>query len=231
MVIKMQNIWKKNTKLMLILLLDIFIISGATYAATTMYQSNIVGYDNTTSGLNSNNVQDALDEVYNAATDYSSLAARVTNLETNFLDKVYPIGSIFFSTSLSTVSQVATTLGGTWEVYGAGRTLIGVGTGTDSNSTSKTFAINETGGEYNHTLTTNEIPSHSHNLSNWVWVVSPGANSGNFYIPRQTDGIGNTNYSQTSMDTQWTGGNPTGGDQPHNNIQPYITVYMYKRLT
>ena len=44
--------------------ITIVIASGATYAATTMYQSNIVGYDNTTSGLRSTNVHSALDELY-----------------------------------------------------------------------------------------------------------------------------------------------------------------------
>ena len=42
----------------------VVLASGATYAATTMYESNTVGYDNTTSGLRSTNVQDALDELY-----------------------------------------------------------------------------------------------------------------------------------------------------------------------
>ena len=80
MVIKMRKIWENNSKLILIVTIAIVLASGVTYAATTMYDSNIVGYDNTTSGLNSNNVQDALDEVYSAATDYTELNENITSL-------------------------------------------------------------------------------------------------------------------------------------------------------
>ena len=60
----MRKIWEKNSKLILIVTIAIVLASGVTYAATTMYDSNIVGYDNTTSGLRSTNVQSALDELY-----------------------------------------------------------------------------------------------------------------------------------------------------------------------
>ena len=60
----MKKIWKENTKLILIVIIAVVIASEATYAATTMYDSNIVGYDNTTSGLRSTTVQTALDELY-----------------------------------------------------------------------------------------------------------------------------------------------------------------------
>ena len=222
MVIKMQNIWKKNAKLMLILLLDIFIISGATYAATTMYQSNIVGYDNTTSGLNSNNIQGALDEVYSAATNYTSVNSRLTALENNYLSNVYPVGSIYIGVSNT---NPGTLFGGTWVSFGEGRTIIGVGTGTDSNSTSKTFAINETGGEYNHTLTINEMPSHSHLLR--------------YNISNGTTYRGGYSLIYDTYSRSWTSDNgqntidhymdSAGGSQSHNNLQPYITVYMWKR--
>ena len=60
----MKKIWKENAKLILAIFITVIIASGATYAATTMYESNTVGYDNTTSGLRSTNVQSALDELY-----------------------------------------------------------------------------------------------------------------------------------------------------------------------
>ncbi len=60
----MKKIWKENAKLILIVTIAIVLTSGATYAATTMYDSNTVGYDNTTSGLRSTTVQGALDELY-----------------------------------------------------------------------------------------------------------------------------------------------------------------------
>ncbi len=227
----MQNIWKKNAKLMLILLLDIFIISGATYAATTMYQSNIVGYDNTTSGLNSNNVQDALDEVYSAATDYTSLEARVTNLETNFLDKVYPVGSIFISTSLSTTSQVANTLGGTWIAYGTGRTLVGIDT-----SQTEFDTIEETGGSMTH--------QHIYGIQTldyWAAQIFDVSNTGAL----QNGNGAAVGWTYSSNSYPATANNSIGGGVLYfsslssyrsiantsatSSLQPYITVYMYKR--
>ena len=60
----MKKIWKDNAKLILSIAITIVIASSATFAATTMYDSNIVSYDNTSSGLRSTNVQSALDELY-----------------------------------------------------------------------------------------------------------------------------------------------------------------------
>ncbi len=60
----MKKIWKENAKLILSIAITLVIASGATFAATTMYESNIVSYDNTSSGLRSTNVQSALDELY-----------------------------------------------------------------------------------------------------------------------------------------------------------------------
>ena len=206
--------------MILTIVISVVLASGVSYATVTMYASNTVSYDNTTSGLNSTNVQGALDEIYVAATDYTSINSRLTALENTFLDKVYPVGSIFFSTSLSTTSQVANTLGGTWEVYGPGRTLIGVGTGTDANSNSRTFAINETAGEYSHKLTIDEMPSHVHRQK----LAYGGGSGANYAGPNNPRYFGSITSTLNGGDTDYTGGNAA-----HNIIQPYITVYMYKR--
>ena len=78
------------------------------------------------------------------------------------LDMVYPVGSIYLSTN---ATNPGTLFGGTWEAFAQGRVLIGAGTGTDSRNESKEFTAGETGGEYNHQLTTNEMPSHTHTAS------------------------------------------------------------------
>ena len=275
----MDNIWKKNARLLFIVLLDIFIISGATYAATTMYASNMVSYDNTTSGLNSTNVQGAMDELYGVATNYTDVIARLSALENNFLDKVYPVGSIYLSTSLSTTSEVASAIGGTWEVYGSGRTLVGVG-----NNGTSTYAINTTGGSSSTqytpagtvgdtTLTTDQIPSHAHNYvkatgvgdhtltiaempkhSHRQAIVSTGSKAADGASWYQSVRWDLASWAENTFET--------GGDQPHNHPlststvasgatggggshthsftgtqatiatqDPYITVYMYKRIS
>ena len=65
-------------------------------------------------------------------------------------DKAYPIGSIYMNAT--NPDNPATYLGGgTWEQFGQGRTLIGVGTGDDG-TTSQTFTANSAGGKYNHSM-------------------------------------------------------------------------------
>ena len=81
MVISMKKIWKENAKLILVIVISVALASGATYATMTMYDSNTVSYDNTTSGLRSTNVQSALDELYGCATNYSAYDVRLENVE------------------------------------------------------------------------------------------------------------------------------------------------------
>lgn len=119
------------------------------YANETLFAGNEVSYDNSTSGLSSTTVQGALDELV----DVADLNDRVTALEANqkTLDDIYPVGSIFITTSLSSTTAVANALGGTWEVYGTGKTLL-----------SSTGASGQTGGSNTVTLNTSNLPSHSH---------------------------------------------------------------------
>ena len=117
---------------------------------------------------------------------------------------VYPVGSIYFNAAVAT--NPATLLGfGTWAAYGGGRVMVGV-------HSSGTFdGLNETGGHETHTLSVNELPSHTHNLLGGGFDGSSGAEPG----------------SATSSNLG--AGGATGGGAAHNNIQPYITIYMWKR--
>ncbi len=75
----------------------------------------------------------------------------------NMILKSYPIGSIYLST---TNANPSTFLGGTWESWGTGRTIVGV------NSSDTDFAKSEqTGGAKSVTLTLAQIPSHSHTFT------------------------------------------------------------------
>ena len=124
----------------------------------------------------------------------------------DILKTVYPVGSIYINATDAT--NPGTLLGfGTWERFGEGRVLV------SQDSTDADFdAIGETGGEKAHQLTESEMPSHSHDLQ---WVGSGGgALTGN------GDSYGGPNGSRTGT---------TGGGNPHNNLQPYITVYMWVR--
>tara|TARA_R110000782_G_scaffold42638_5_gene96792 strand:+ start:93 stop:512 length:420 start_codon:yes stop_codon:yes gene_type:complete len=116
----------------------------------------------------------------------------------------YPVGSVY--TSVVSTSP-ATLLGvGTWAAFGAGRVLIGLDAGdADFNS------VEETGGSKTHTLTIAEMPSHTHTIPQTLIGAGGGSAKVNFQ----------NNITQTT--------NATGGGQAHTIVQPYITVYFWKR--
>ena len=128
----------------------------------------------------------------------------------DILDRIYPVGSIYMSATLSTTTQVANALGGTWEAFGAGRVPVGVDTTQTEFNT-----VLKTGGEKTHTLTIAEMPSHKHDLRKYM---NSGTDTG--WV---LDNV-NMKYGWTAEDVA-----STGGGQSHNNLQPYITCYMYKR--
>lgn len=125
------------------------------------------------------------------------------------IEKIYPVGSIFMSATLSTASAVGNALGGTWEAWGSGRVPVGVDTSQTEFNT-----VGKTGGEKTHKLTTNEMPSHYHTVRGNL------KNQGSGVAFRELGNESSTNAGRTEN---------AGGDQPHNNLQPYITCYMYKR--
>lgn len=156
----------------------------------------------------------------NDLSDVADTATARTNLGVNTLlevmNAVYPIGSIY------TVAGVATNpailLGvGTWTAFGEGRVLVGVGTGSvDANGDALTIIDGATGGEVNHQLTQAEMPSHNHTLPS-----NSSDTSANGFVG-DSDGSGTGRAAST-------GG--TGGDTPHNNIQPYLGVRIWRRTS
>ena len=56
------------------------------------------------------------------------LDSRIDNIENSMLDKIYPVGSVYISTTYSTIEEVESTIGGEWEKYAQGRTIIVEGT-------------------------------------------------------------------------------------------------------
>ena len=110
--------------------------------------------------VKANETEDALN---NMSESLSNLKTKVNKLSA--LDKKYPIGSIYITTDNTNPS---TTLGGTWEAYGQGRTLIGMG----SNGTNNYQTISSTGGNSKVTLQSSNLPSHTHTLTPLGTVTS-----------------------------------------------------------
>lgn len=121
-----------------------------------------------------------------------------------------PIGSIIMGTgdNFATQAAVQTIYNGTWEqikdVF-----LLAAG---DS------YIAGSTGGEATHTLTVDEMPKHSHNL--------PVDKNYGEAAPTERDRI---NLTSGIVYTTGYASNETGASQPHNNMPPYLTVYMWRR--
>lgn len=119
----------------------------------------------------------------------------------------YPIGSIYMNADDSRDPSVIFGFG-TWSPFGAGRVPVGI----DSTQTEFT-PIGKEDGFKTHTLQDTEMPNHSHALGSY----GSGSGGGS---PTATTG----NSNQGTRDTQ-----SAGGGQPHNNLQPYVVVYMWRR--
>ena len=156
----------------------------------------------------------------------------------NLLDKTYPVGSIYMSVNSTDPS---TLFGGTWQRL-KGRFLIGAGAVADTNSNTRfgslgaekpDIASGETGGEYYHQLNATEMPEHNHDTNDWTIVANKNA-------IRISTNLGakclstteSTNMVPNIKATKNEDGNRTGltgGDGKHNNMPPYLAVFMWKR--
>lgn len=125
------------------------------------------------------------------------------NKITELIDIIYPVGSVYVS--VNNVSP-ATLFGGTW-VQIKDRFLLSAG---------DTYNGGATGGAATHTLTASEMPKHRHGMS----LQSSQLANGNYYsrVVTYTEDLGNDLFTGYS-----------GDGKAHNNMPPYLVVYVYKR--
>lgn len=151
------------------------------------------------------------------------------------MEELWPVNSIFCSISSTNPSV---TLGfGTWVSFGAGRMMIGY-----SASDSDFDTAEETGGAKTVTLTSAEMPSHTHaqdahthtqdahahtQQSRSAGLIGTAGSSGSVAANNQSVGTTNSTTA-TNQNTTATNQN-TGGGGAHNNMPPFIVVYMWKR--
>ena len=146
--------------------------------------------------------------------------------------KIYPVGSIYMSAE---PESPQTFLGGTWVEWGKGRVPVGV------NSSDADFnAVEKIGGEKKHRLDQFEMPEHTH-----PYCVYNRESNGNAYVLQlpTEQGVWSHNVAKGTdayslqpkpgvQPGEYTGSFnilKTGGSGAHNNLQPYITCYMWKR--
>lgn len=168
---------------------------------------------------------------------YKELAAAL-------LEMIYPVGSI----KLTTANQNPSTyLGGTWVAWGAGRVPVGIDT-----SDSDFQTVEKKGGEKSHVLTNSEMPSHNHSkqitFANDIKYDNVDPNMGivgkigvkqkieyetkltsTTNIQKENAAVSSSGSQIGNNIVQYVGVQNDGGYQGHNNLQPYITCYMWKR--
>ena len=141
------------------------------------------------------------------------------------LELVYPVGSIYMS--VNSVSP-ATFLGGEWEPI-EDRFLLAAGA---------SYAAGETGGAASVALGVSQIPAHDH-IERVILTDDTGKTSTIYLNGTATVSSTPTTYKAQidDYDEVTTGTNKnkvlttstTGSGQAHNNMPPYLTVYMWKR--
>ncbi len=144
-------------------------------------------------------------------------------LTRRLIDFIYPLGSVIASVN-SAFDPNTAYKHQTWVRFAEGKTLVGV----DSSDTD--FGVVEnTGGEKTHTLTANEIPEHGNHL----YTSFPGGHGNTaVYLSASTmSAYGSTGRGWNNLNggEMYPAGYLVGGSKPHNNMQPYTTVYYWKR--
>lgn len=182
----------------------------------TELQPSFVEWHIKTAGANQNDLTVIKEDISQLQTETTQLNddvtmlmgafTSVTDLTKRLFLLMHRVGDIIFSTSDENPSTI---YGGTWVAWGKGQVPVGVDT-----SDSDFDTVEKTGGEKEHTLTVDEMPSHKHDFGQQFATTSNFSGAYGYYMiaGTQTDVIKNT-----------------GGNQPHNNLQPYITCYMWKR--
>ena len=146
-------------------------------------------------------------------TQLNALDTAKTTLTAVF-SMIYPVGSIYINAGVST--SPATLIGfGTWVRYGEGKVLV-----SQSGSDTEFDTLNETGGSKTHTLTVDELPAHTHTHT----VQTGRSYSSSIGGPPIVQGSNNVLIYEQAVTTS-----STGSGQAHNNLQPYIVVYMWRR--
>ena len=142
---------------------------------------------------------------------------------------IYPVGSIYLSVS---ATNPETLFGGKWEQI-KDRFLLAAGS---------SYAAGSTGGEATHALTVSEMPSHGHTfklISNSYSFFNADSNGSAWNGDNQfalaakrkisgTSGVDNVLNTSNLVTKEPL--NNTGGGNAHNNMPPYLAVYVWKRI-
>lgn len=183
---------------------------GSNYDYQTNYRFKLETVDKLSNGNKEMNVTAGI-PIYSHGKNWFQHHTDIYDKSTDKIlsaKSIFPIGSVFITVVNTNPSSF---LGGTWVAFGQGRTLVGV----DSNDADFNSVL-KTGGNKTVTLTVDQIPAHTHGQPNELR-----------HEPTSTwwiGGEGGTNIKVGNFPTE-----SAGGGKAHPNLQPYITVYFWRR--
>lgn len=201
--------------------------------------------------INNVNAQTTDEQLTELKNNMDSLIEKLNNNETNRLDKTYPIGSIYKTTIYSTAKEVNEAIGGVWEKYANGKTLVGIDPDDENFN-----EVNKIGGSSTTTLVAGNLPSHTHSIpalsgtaasagahthglydgiALWVSSVTnygftSGSGYSNFDTLNQTAATGSAGAHTHTVTTNASNTGSTGSGTSFTNLPSYTTAYIYKRI-
>ena len=145
----------------------------------------------------------------------TNVGSEIGSLKSDLANKLYPVGSIYMSVNATNPAEL---FGGTWEQI-KDRFLLAAG---------DTHAAGSTGGEEQHKLTISELPPHSHAVAP---LGAKGGTNGNLVINDKYGAMSGADTLNLSGGNAFYARNTSivGEGQAHNNMPPYLTIYMWKR--
>lgn len=189
---------------------ETFANNASGFASNAANSASEAKTSETNAAISASNALSSASEAAESATQAQTALGQLTNI----IDAFYPVGSIYMSVNSTNPANL---FGGTWVAWGSGRVPVGV------NETDSDFnAVEKTGGEKTHVLTLSEMPRHFHTMDSAVSIKDS--------IVSNDTGL----YQGSGAITFTTIGKVVKTDEAgegigHNNLQPYITCYMWKR--
>ena len=192
-------------------------ISGLNYQTTYVFQARAVDKLAT---INTDEQARRTTPIFDWSKNDFNVNGTLKVNNTNIFDLIYPVGSFYISAKST---NPATLFGGTWEQI-QGRFLLG---------RSSSYPVGSMGGEATHTLTESEMPSHKGHLSAGIVGTVPqgkGNYKGFLNLDTMTAyGDGGRGWDVYAGNEMHPASEAVGGGQAHNNMPPYLSVYIWKR--